>query len=282
MEDVKTRFSLPNKVIVVKYIKRSKGMSSNVPGDHVIAGGMLNGSKKSFCAPLLRNGSIANILSNEEKETLEDLTGLDLSVYKDFWKEHFVHLFKEDNRLDLSNPMDYISFKILSSLKDDVATKWEDRNKKQTYQFVITSEDEELAEKKQGFDKKKEAFKLYGKIEDDKEKLISIFKLLSNKPISSNSTLEWIQGRVEDFLDADPGKFVELMKDSALDTKLLITNAVETGVVVKSGNKYATVDGLDLCEAGEVASFNNAVKYLDHPKHQDVRALIEAKLANTK
>jgi hypothetical protein len=276
------KFTLPKDTVVVKFIKRKKGMASNVNEDHVISGGMMSGSKRTFFAPLLRNGAIANVLTNEEKEYLENITGLNLSVYGDFWKEHYVTLYKEDNILNLSNPIDYISYKILLNLKDDVAPKWEDRNKKQTYQFVLTTEGEEIAEKKVGFDKKKEAFKLYGKIEDDKEKLIGVFKLLTNKPISPNSTLEWVQNKVEEFIDVNPSKFVDLMKDSSLETKLLLEEGVEVGVVKKSGNKYSTTDGLDLCEGGEIPTFDNAIRYLDNPKHQDVRALIEAKIANTK
>ena len=114
---IENKFTLPNKVVTIKHISRKKGMASNVGEDHVIAGGMLTGSIKKFQAPLLRNGAIANVLTNAEKECLEDLTGLELSVYKDFWTNHFVSLFKEDNKLDLSNPMDYISYKILLACK---------------------------------------------------------------------------------------------------------------------------------------------------------------------
>jgi hypothetical protein len=37
-------------------------------------------------------------------------------------------------------------------------------------------------------------------------------------------------------------------------------------VIIKSGNKYSTIDGLDLCNGGEVATFDNAVSYLDSTK----------------
>jgi hypothetical protein len=178
--------------------------------------------------------------------------------------------------------MDYISYKILTFLKDDIAPNWADRNKKQTYQFVVTSSDEELSEKKQTFDYKKNAFKLYGKIEDDKEKLLSILKLLTNKPISEDTSLKWLQTKVEEHLDKEPKSFVALMTDSNLETKMLLQSAEDKGVVIKSGNKYATTDGLDLCENGQAASFENAVTYLNNPKHQEVRSLIEAKMLKAK
>ena len=276
------KFTLPEKTVTVKYIPRKKGMASNVGDDHVLAGGMLSGSIKKFQVPLLRNGSIVNILTSEEKEYLEDITGLNLSVYGEFWTTHYVSLFKDDNRFDLSNPMDYISYKILTFLKDDIAPSWADRNKKQTYQFVVTSSDEELSERKQTFDYKKNAFKLYGKIEDDKEKLLSILKLLTNKPVSEDTSLKWLQTKVEEHLDKEPKSFVELMTDSNLETKMLIQLAEDKGVIIKTGNKYGTTDGLDLCENGQTASFENAVTYLNNPKHQEVRSLIEAKILKAK
>jgi len=282
LKEIESTFTLPEKTVTIKYINRKKGMASNVGDDHVISGGMLSGSVKRFQVPLLRNGSLKNVLTNEEKEYLESQTGLNLSIYGEFWSNHFVALFKDDNRLDLGNPMDYISYKILMSLKDDIAPSWGERNLKQTYQFVITSSDEELTEKKQGLDNKKEAFKLYGKIEDDKEKLIGILKLLTNKPISKDATLKWLQSQVEEFLDKKPESFVAMLKDSKLETKLLVQNAEDKGVIVKSGNKYATSDGLDLCENGQIPTFENAIAYLDNPKHQEVRSLIEAKLSSKK
>jgi len=287
MEDIKNKksFTLPNETIIVKYIARNRGMASNVDKNHVISGGMLQNSVKKFSAPLQRNGSIANILSKDEKEFLESVTGLDLSVYGDFWHNHFVALHKEDasNILDLSNPMDYIDYKILLSLsKNDIATSWADRNKNQTYQFAITREHEEMLETKGKYDSKKEAFKLYGKIEDSKEQLLGVLKLLTNKNLSKDSKLDWLQHEVEKVVDKEPQKFLNVVKDKSLFTKILINEAIEKGIVVKKANKYSTVDGLELCEAGEVPTFDNAVRYLDELRNQEVRTIIEAKLEKAK
>jgi len=279
-EVLESNFTLPVKTVRVKYIKRKKGMASNVGEDHVISGGMLSGSVKKYCTPRMRNGSLANVLTSDEKITLEKATGLNLSIYSDFWKEHSVPLYKEDNLFDLSNPLDYISYKILLAYKDEICSKWSERNLKQTYDFVVTSEDEELTEKKSNLDSKKEAFKLYGKIEDDFEKLIGILKLLTNKPISKDSSLKWLQSQVEEFLDTKPNSFISLLKDNSLETKMLVNSAEDKGIIIKNGNKYKTIDGLDLCENGQIATFENAIAYLENPKHQDVRMLIEAKLLN--
>ena len=274
-----SNFTLPDETVVVKFIPRKKGMAANVENNHVISGGMLTNAKRKFSAPLQRNGSIANILTEEEKTYLEKKTGLNLSVYGDFWVTFQVSLFKDDagNKFDLSNPMDYISIKLLEANKDKIATKWEDRNKKATYDFVITRENEIGDEKKFKLDTKKEAWKAYGKIEDNREKLIGVLKLLSNNPIGKDSKLKWIQGKVEEYVDTQASRFLSVMEDSNLEIKMLIHKAMDAGYIVRKGNKYSTVDGLELSENNQTPSFDNAVTYLSNPKHQDVRDLIIAK-----
>jgi hypothetical protein len=273
-------FVLPNEVVTVKFIKKKRGLAANVEDNHVIAGGMLMGAKKKFSAPLQRNGAVANVLTKAEKEYLEDKTGLDLSVYGDFWNDFHVTLFKDDanNILDLSDPMDYIRYKILKTLRNDIAPTWADRMKKGTYQFVITGSDEEFKEKKAKLDVRKEAWKKYGRIENNREQLLGILKLQSSQPISEDSALNWIQGKVEEKLDENPQAFLDIVEDPSFDTKVLINRAVDAGYIVRRGNQYETVDGLELAEQGQVASFDNAVRYLDNPKYQEVRALVEARL----
>lgn len=277
-------FKLPteNTKVVVKYIPRKKGMSAHVPEDHIIAGGMVEQAVRKYKAPLRKKGGIANVLTTAEKEYLEKTTGMDLSVYGDFWINFQVTLRKDsaNNIFDISRPMDYISIKLLEVLTDDISPSWSQRNDKLTYDFVITRGDEEGKERKRSYDSKKEAFKQYGKIEDDKEMLVGILKLLTNKPISRDSKLDWVQGRVEEYIDTMPTSFLNIINDSSFDTKVLINKGVEYGVIKRNGNKYVTVDGLDLCEVDEVPTFANAIRYLDAPKNQEVRSLVEAKINN--
>lgn len=273
--------TLPDMKVMVKFIPRKKGMAANVPSNHVISGGMLDNAVKKFSAPLQRNGAIANVLTNEEKEVLEKMTGLNLSVYDDFWKTFFVSLRKEDanNIFDLSDPMDYISVRLLETLENTIAKSWSDKDKNPAYQFAITREGELDSVKKSKLDVKKRAFKAYGRIEDDRTKLISILKLLSKRSISKESKLDWIQGKVEEYIDTKPEAFLSIIEDKSFETKALLQKAIDEGVVLNKGGKYSTIDGLDLCEEDESPTYSNAVKYLENPRHQEVKMLIEAKLA---
>jgi hypothetical protein len=274
-----SNFTLPNEVIIVKFIPRKKGMAANVPENHVIAGGMMSKAKVKYAAPIQRNGAIANILTLEEKTFLEEKTGLNLSVYADFFKNFYVSLFKDDasNKFNLWDPLDFIAYKILS-VCPEVAPDWEARKLNPEFRFAITREGEVQDEKKKALDVKKEAFKAYGKIEDDKEKVLSVLKLLTNKAIATTSKIGWLQGQVEIIIDENPEKFLSVVQDPHFETKALLNRGVESKVVIKEGNQYVTNDGLQLCEPGSVSTFANAVKYLDDDKNQELRLLIEARI----
>lgn len=273
-------FTLPNETVKVKFLPRKKGMAAEVSSDHVISGNMMDGTTKRFFAPLKKTGGIANVLTKEEKTYLEKETNLNLSVYGDFWTEFSVRLYKEEekNIFDLRNPMDYIAIRLLEACADDIAPSWSERNAKTTYQFAITRESEVTDEKKKKLDVKKEAFKAYGRIEHERSRLLMVLKLLTNKPISEDSKLEWIQGQVEDYLDKEPAKFLEIVDNPSFDTMALIQRGIEAKVIIKKGNRYVTVDGLELAEAGEAPVYQNVISFLESDKNQDIRSLLEARI----
>lgn len=281
MSEVK--FQLPNEKVIVRYIRRKIGMASNVSKDHIIAGGMLNGSTRKFCVPLTRQGVIKNILTDEEKEFFEKTMGIELSVYKnpDFWTTRRVELRKGDNYLDLSDVMEYINYKILLANSDKIAVGLENSKGNLNYSYVIIKEGEEVKMERTSFSTKKKAFKLYSKIETSQSTLRSIVKLIENKAISKTADIEWLQGQVERIIDQKPEAFVNLMEDTNFDIKTLISSAEDAGVIIRTNKRYSTSDGLDLAREGEISTFENAVKFLSDPLNQEIVDIIELKLNKT-
>lgn len=284
----KSTFSLPNKKVTIKFINRKRGMASGswVTADHAISGGMLTTATKKIPAPLQKNGSIANVLTTEEKELLEGPEGLNmnLSVYsnKEFWQNRYVILRKGDNILDLSDPIDYIDYKILLGNPSLVAPSWEAKDGKLTYWFAIVEEGEESKLTRKAFNYKKEAFKLYSTIEDSADTLKGIVKLINKKPISDSTKIEWLQGEVEKIIENTPEKFVSLLKDSNYETKILLSHAVDKGVVIVQNHRYMTSDGIELAEEGELASFDNAIRYLSKPTNNELVDILKVKIKKTK
>lgn len=278
-KESKEEFVLPNEKIEVKFIKRKKGMAAHVEDNHIIAGGMLENSVKRFCAPALRSGVVKNLFSEKEKEYLEKVTGLELSAYSDFWHTQYVSLFKQSSKniFDTSEAFDFISYKILLANSNDIAPNWESRNKKQTYQFAITRENEVKSEDKKKLDVVKDAWKAYSKIEDNKEMLLGVISILQDRQISSDSKLEWIQGEVEKKVDSDPARFLSLLKDSSFETQVLIRKAINKGIIITKNKQLYTEDGIKLAGKGEVASFNKTVRFLEDPKNQEIKDFIIVK-----
>ena len=147
---------LRNERITVRHIDRQRGMVTNPK--HVLYGGMAENAVKTYVVPRLSSGMYVNVLTDSEKSYLEDIMGLEnnaLSIYKkqdNFWDDSNengisrVRLTKQDNYFNLSDPEDYIRYKILLANKDFIAPSMqvlEDRPKS-TYEFVIISEGEEV------------------------------------------------------------------------------------------------------------------------------------------
>jgi len=279
-------FILPTEKVTIKFIKRNRGLAADVSDSHIISGGMIEGATRKFCVPLLRNGGLKNVLTAQEKEFFEKdhFMGVNLSIYSDFWKNQYVSLEKLDTILDLSIPEDYLKYKILLAWDDVIAPSLDEFKSKNkgTYQFYITRTGEELKDRSKKLDAIKTAWKSYYKIEDNREILISIIYLLTGKKISDNSTMKFINTEVETLVDTRTKDFLNLVEDPNFETKTLIALAENAGIVLKRNGKYETVDGLTLAKDGEIASLQNAVKYLIDPKNQEVRELIEARVKNIK
>lgn len=276
------KFKLPNEKVEIRFIKRKRGMAAGkwVTENHVISGGMLDKSFRKLATPVLKNGSIKNVLTDEEKLTLEDIMGVDLSVYKnrDFWSNRYVTLSKEGNSLDLSKPIDYIDYKILLGNADKVAPSLEDVNKKVTYQFVIIKEGDESKLEKSSFNYKKRAFKLYSEIESDRNILRGIVKFINKKSLSADTKLSWLQGEVEKIVDNKPETFVNFVEDSQYKEKILLSQLEDAGVVIQRNKKYTTSDGIELCQEGEIATLGNAINFLGNPLNQELIDVLKVKL----
>jgi hypothetical protein len=87
-----------------------------------------------------------------------------------------------------------------------------------------------------------------------------------------------IQSEAFKIVEANPRSFLDAVKDPNLKTKVLLSECVESGVVVIRSGLYYTQDDQPLCENNEDSNLSFAVKYLNSPKRQEARMTLEAKL----
>lgn len=281
---------LRNERIIVRYVIRESNMVRNPK--HSLYGGMAENASRTFTVPILESsGAFVNVLTNEEKAFLEEYMGLDgnaLSVYlkdNNFWANYSVRLIKGDQFLDLSNPEDYIKYKVLLANKNYIAASLTDLQErpKATYQFVLISENEESDQSNKKLSASMEAFMLLGKLQEDKELLKYIVETINSRPISNKANLDFISGEIYKIIQSNAKTFVKVAKDPLLLTKLLITQATEAGVIRKrSDYYYMASDNSPLCEPNEDPTLTVAAKYLNTPKRQEIKFTVEAKLKSLK
>ena len=280
--------------IIVRHIPKPSNMVSNPK--HVLYGKMAETAVRVFVVPVLSSGRFVNVLTDDEKSFLESVMGLEpnaLSIYKkehNFWDDSNpngiskVTLKKQDNYLDLSVPEDYIKYKILLANKDYIAPSLKalEDYPKATYQFVLIGEDDETKTAKSMMSNTMQCYKEYGKVEEDKDTLKLIIETLDGRPVAASSKLEFLQTKINDLIQANPKSFLRVITDKNLPVKVLIRNAVGAGHIAKRGDYYyLRSDGTPLCEDNEEPTINMAAKYLNSPKHQDVKLTIEALLKQT-
>ena len=266
---------LKNERILVRFVPKEDSNITNPK--HILYGGMAEGAVKYYTVPILAStGTYKNILTDDEKAFLESYMGLEynaLSVYNktnNFWANFTVRLTKHDNYLDLSDPNDYIKYKVLLANTDFIADSLKTLNDhpKATYQFVMIKEGESEKREEEKMSVTMKCYKEYGKIEDDNDTLRCIIELIDNRPIAKNTKSEFLKSRINSLIQADPKLFYNIITDEYLNNKVLIKTATEEGVIKRRNNLYYFED-TPLCPDGTESTLSVAAEYIGLGKKQD-------------
>lgn len=284
---------LRNERVIVRFVPSTNPLWGNNK-KHVLYGGMSNNSIRTFVVPRLRSGSYVNVLTNSEKEFLESYMGLEnnaLSVYNpektNFWNDAnpdgigIIILRKEDTILDLSNPRDYIKYKILLANKDLICPSMKDFEDcpKATYQYVLLQENNDLQQAASKTSLKMNCYKEFGKIEDNYDLLKYIVESINVRPLDDNIKIEFLRSEVDSIITNNPKAFYDIIKDPLVSTKVMIKQAVQRGIIVMRGNQHYLRDGnMPLCGNNEEPTLNIAAAFLNKSKNQALKFSIEAKL----
>ena len=279
---------LKNERILVRFVPKEDSNITNPK--HILYGGMAEGAVKYYTVPILAStGTYKNILTDDEKAFLESYMGLEynaLSVYNktnNFWANFTVRLTKHDNYLDLSDPNDYIKYKVLLANTDFIADSLRTLtdHPKATYQFVMIKEGESEKREEEKMSVTMKCYKEYGKIEDDNDTLRCIIELIDNRPIAKNTKSEFLKSRINSLIQADPKLFYNIITDEYLNNKVLIKTATEEGVIKRRNNLYYFED-TPLCPDGTESTLSVAAEYIGLGKNQDLKLRIEALLNKAK
>lgn len=284
-KSIETFNPLRKEKIIVRFVPKEN--DNIVDRQHVAYGGMMDGAVRGFTVPMLSNGTYKNVLTDNEKAFLEEVLGLEinsLSVYNkkdNYWDNYLIRLTKQDTILDLSDPEDYIKYKVLLANKDTVAPSMKAlrEHRRATYEYVVMEPNEEFSDSRNRVNNTMKCYEEFGAIKDKFDVLRCIIETIDGRPVAANTKIEFLQGKATDLISSNPKLFLETVTDPLLNTKIIIKKALEAGVITKRGDYYyLKSDGSPLCGNNEDPTFTVAAKYLSLPQNQELKFSIEAKM----
>ena len=286
-KSIETFNPLRKERVIVRFVPKEN--DNIVDRKHVAFGGMMDGAVRGFTVPVLSNGTYKNVLTDNEKTFLEEVLGLEvngLSVYNkkdNYWDNFLIKLTKQDTILDLSDPEDYIKYKVLLANKDLVAPSMKQLReaRRATYEYVIMEPNEEFSDSRNRVNNTMKCYEEFGAIKDKFDILRCIIETVDGRTVASNTKIEFLQAKATDLIASNPKLFLETITDPLLNTKVLIKKAVEANLISKRGEYYYfREDGSPLCGPNEDPTFTIAARYLSLPENQELKFAIEAKINN--
>lgn len=240
---------LVNKKVKVKPIVRSGGwLDKGHDGEF-----MFSGCKRSYVLPIdAKRGTLVSVFKTKEEQIYFErelsLKEGDLSSYKkegNFWKGFRVEVNKDGLTLDLSDPMDYLRWKVLGSCPE-IAPSWAERFNSGEYRFALCDEDQEVQDRVKVSDLRKTAYKFLGTIEGSVEKMSDMLRLFGRKP-AKNNTREWFQSEIDKIIEDDKTlvDLIKIIKDPYYEMKLFIEDALDSSSIKKIAKGMYCVVGLD-------------------------------------
>lgn len=283
---------LRNEKVFVRFIPRTPFRQAENKR-HVAYGGKMDDTYDTICVPVLRStGNYKNVLTNDEKDYLEEALGLDynaLSIYGkngvNYWDNCKIQLTKEGLHLDLSDPEQYIKYKVLLANTDKIAPSVDvlQERPEVTFRYVIVREVEESKLENAKMDAIMQSYTEFKKVAEDLDTLRVLLEIMDGRPYGPGQTKSFLHARVNQLIQADAREFLRQITDPLLHSKVIIRVATELGKLSKKGDYYfLRSDNSPLCNAGENPTLSIAARYINEPIHQDIKFLLESEVDKAK
>lgn len=196
-----------------------------------------------------------------------------------FWEspKARIKLGKEPMVLDLSTPFGYLQYKILLSNTRLIATSIKDIYNKPEAIYVIVDENEEQNKALSKIEKTKRAYKILGKLEEDKEKMKD-FLLVYGIAAAEGADSTFLITEVNKIIENNVEKFLNILEDPHFEMTCFITKCVKEKLIRREGYKYSFVNGDPIAFPGELNDLKGAVKFLSSNANQDFYLQLKSQL----
>lgn len=276
---------LQNKKIAVKIVEKQRsGYLKNSDGNTI-----WTGCKRIYQAPTNQYDRIVQLLDKDEQVFFEKEMGLENGSLSpsarknNFWREFKVTLDKKGKMLDLMDPEDYLSWKVLS-FSNTIANSKDEINP-MIHDFYMVTEEEEQEIGSRLAEKYEEASILFAKISKSDKKMKNILRLLGKTNIPADAATKWLKSELvkvieqKEKINGIPGTedFIRVANDPNFDIKIFILDSMEIGEIFVEGTTYKL-------RGGDVIGYDyeQAISFLTNPKNQTTKLLIEERVKNNK
>lgn len=232
---------------------------------------------KDTIAPIQRNGAYTVDLGDDkdrrELETKLDLSQGDLSPFSKYWRDFTVHIHDRELILDLDNPMDYITYKVLmASPRVAESDKDEHRVLKPKAEYAIFNEEEKAKRENMKVTLKKKAWKIFNSASN--KEMRDILKLLGVN--AHNATQEIVENRLSEFVENEPAKVIEVKEQDNFKMKVFLSDCIRIKALRKNAGAYFFGD-VHLGHDEEMA-----ILFLEDPENQEIHLALKQKLQASK
>lgn len=236
-----TKNYLINKKVKVVPVPRNGGW---LPEDHD-GSFMYSGCFLETCLPIDRKRKqLVQVLTRDEQTFFEKelfLNPGDLSIYKkidNFWHSFRIKLDKEGATLDLSDPIDNLRWRVLV-VDPRCAPSWEQRYASGAHMFAIQDEEIETEVKVAKANKRKDAYKFLGKIENSREKMRNVLRVYGADPGKSVKA-KVLYTKIDELIEDDTtlNKLLDVINDKHFEMKIFLEDAIKAGAITKKETRY--------------------------------------------
>lgn len=271
---------LENRRVKVWPIKRARGLVQDPEHE---ASFLFGTAINELTVPLDRNGRLKDPLTANEREWFEEydkelnLEKGDTSINgKNMWIGYKIQLDKSIRILDLSDPRDYIDYKVLLVNTDKIAPSWAEKDKKATYLYALVDEESEEKEEASRADKMRRAYEHFGRISEDPDEMKKFLRIYGRQ-VAEDSKVNWLKSQLQDIIDTDLKGYLNVAEDEDYDMKDFINRAIKAGAIIKQRNQYKLPGGEVIAR-----SIKELIDYLRANENQDIYIDIESKVEASK
>lgn len=277
---------LENRKVEIKMVDKYR---SGFKKDHD-GSTLYTGCKIMFQCPTNQYDRLIPILTEEEQRFFEEKMGLEKNSMSfnnrtspnNFWKTFRVALDKKGRVLDLNDPEDNITWRVLKASNVVANTQDEINVLQHSFYMVTDTEKDEVSMKLAN--RYEEASKLFASISKSDNKMINVLRVLG-KQIQADAPTKWLKSEIVKIIEQKaktPGTlttedFIRVASDPNIDTRIFILDAMEIGEVYSEGATYKL-------RSGDVIGydFEQTLTYFNNPKNQQIKLLIADRIKNSK